>query len=75
MADRNDDAKTALLAWAYRYISEKGVIRQTGESTFYGSEELEFFSAAKRVIPDIAERAAEVHDHADLAVQRVMERQ
>lgn len=74
MTDRNAAAKDALLAWAFRYVSDKGAIRTTDQGPFYGSQEMEFFAAVKRLIPDIEERAVDVHDHADLAVSRALDR-
>ncbi len=72
---RENAAKDALISWAYRYISKNGAIRRTEESVFYGSAELEFFEAAKKIIPNIEALADGVHAHADLAVKHALERQ
>lgn len=56
----DEDRKDILIAWAYRYLKERG-----GK----GSQEDEFFYAAERLVPDVQLLSKSVHYHADIAAK------
>lgn len=66
------DAKDALIAWAYREI-ERSHGLEAEDGIRYPSRAVEFFEAARTLVPDVDIFATQVHDHADIAVRQMLE--
>ena len=65
------DPRDLLIAWTFRDKIRRDAItvNEADDTASYPSATIEFFQAAKAVVPGVAELAGRVHDHADLAIR------